>query len=182
MNQSSEITDSSSSHGLRTETTAVNESVRFDSLEQEAWLNLWRTYDRLRALEDEVFGPRGLTSQQYNVLRLLAAYHPTPMPTLGIADRMISKAPDITRMLDRLESATWILRTRPSENRRQVLINITTAGLQLLTEIAGPLQRCHSKQLGHLSALDLKQLVSLLGLARVPHEQDSNPWSKLSER
>ena len=73
---------------------------RFDSLEQETYLNLWRTYDRLRAIEDTVFGPRGLTSQQYNVLRLLAAHQPEPVPTLTIADRMFSKSPDITRMLD----------------------------------------------------------------------------------
>lgn len=172
---------SSPINGTREGDFAAIENRRFDSLEQEVWLNLWRTYDRLRAFEDEVFGPRGLTSQQYNVLRLLAAHHPNPMPTLSIADRMISKAPDITRMLDRLEKANWILRTRPSENRRQVLINITTAGLELLAEIAEPLQRCHSKQLGHLNASDLNQLVSLLVRARTPHEQESTPWSKLSE-
>ena len=150
---------------------------RFDSLEQETYLNLWRTYDRLRAIEDKVFGPRGITSQQYNVLRLLAAHLPEPVPTLTIADRMISKSPDITRMLDKLETAALILRTRPSENRRLVLISITKGGLGLLDEIDESLQQCHTKQLGHLSKKELTQLVSLLRSARKPHEQEKNPWS-----
>ena len=154
-----------------------SQTGRFDSLEQEVYLNLWRTYDRLRSFEDEVFGPLGISSQQYNVLRLLFAHHPEPLPTLTIANRMISKAPDITRMLDKLESSSLILRTRPSENRRVVLISITDGGLSILGKIAEPLRRCHSKQLGHLSKEDLAQLVGLLRCARKPHEQEKNPWS-----
>ena len=158
------------------EKSSKPQSSRFDSLEQEVYLNLWRTYDRLRSIEDELFAPRGITSQQYNVLRLLAAHHPKPVPTLTIAERMISRAPDITRMLDKLESASFIQRTRPPENRRLVLINITANGLRLLDEIAKPLQECHAKQLGHLDRLELDQLVLLLKNARKPHEQDTNPW------
>ena len=153
----------------------TNKTVEFDSLEQEVYLNLWRTYDRLRALEDEVFGPRGITSQQYNVLRLLAANHPEPLPTLTIATRMISKSPDITRMLDKLEMQSLILRNRPAENRRLVLISITKHGLELLNDIAGPLHLCHEKQLGHLSPRELEQLASLLRSARKPHEQEKKP-------
>ena len=160
-----------------TKSSKKPQTGRFDSLEQEAYLNLWRTYDRLRAIEDTVFGPRGITSQQYNVLRLLLAHQPEPVPTLTIADRMISKSPDITRMLDKLETGALILRTRPLENRRLVLISITKGGLGLLEEIAEPLQQCHIKQLGHLSKRDLIQLVSLLRGARKPHEQEKNPWS-----
>ena len=160
----------------KTEKSSKPQTSRFDSLEQEVYLNLWRTYDRLRAIEDALFAPRGITSQQYNVLRLLAAHHPKPVPTLTIADRMISRAPDITRMLDKLEAASFIQRTRPLENRRLVLISITTGGLGLLHEIAKPLQECHAKQLGHLDQGELDQLVSLLKNARKPHEQDKNPW------
>ena len=161
---------------IKSEKSSKPQSSRFDSPEQEAYLNLWRTYDRLRAIEDDLFAPRGITSQQYNVLRLLAAHHPKPVPTLTIADRMISKAPDITRMLDKLEAASFIQRTRPLENRRLVLISITSGGLGLLREIAKPLQECHSIQLGHLSREELEQLVSLLKNARKPHENDQNPW------
>jgi DNA-binding MarR family transcriptional regulator len=67
-------------------------TTRFDSLEQEAFLSLWRTYDRLRALEDEFFRPYDLTPQQYNVLRLLKAQHPGLLPTLDVANRLARAA------------------------------------------------------------------------------------------
>ena len=63
---------------------------RFDSPEQEAYLALWRTYDRLRALEDELFAGFDLTAQQYNLLRLLRAAH-EPIPTLAVAERLVSR-------------------------------------------------------------------------------------------
>src|ERR1043166_2072609 len=90
----------------------------FDSLEQEAFLNLWRTYDRLRALEDELFARSDLTPQQYNILRLLRSRHPEPIRTLELAARLVSRAPDITRMLDKLEQRGLISRDRPAGNRR----------------------------------------------------------------
>src|SRR5262245_7407468 len=91
---------------------------RFDSPEQEAFLSLWRTYDRLRALEDELFGRHDLTAQQYNALRLLQARHPEALPTLALATRLVSRAPDITRLLDRLEARGLVARERPPDNRR----------------------------------------------------------------
>src|SRR5947209_8167436 len=93
---------------------------RFDSPEQEAFLSLWRTYDRLRALEDELFGRHDLTAQQYNALRLLRGQHPETLPTLTLAGRLVSRAPDITRLLDRLEERGRISRTRLPDNRRIV--------------------------------------------------------------
>ena len=66
---------------------------RFDSPQQEAYLALWRTYDRLRALEDELFDSWSLTAQQYNVLRLLRAARPAPVPTLSLVAGLISARP-----------------------------------------------------------------------------------------
>jgi DNA-binding MarR family transcriptional regulator len=149
---------------------------RFDSLEQEVFLNLWRTYDRLRAVEDELFGQYDLTAQQYNVLRLLRAQHPQTIPTLNLADRLVSRAPDITRMLDKLEQRSLISRERLPENRRVVRVGITEAGLLLLRELAQPLRRCHSRQLGHMSSAELKRLVGLLRAARGPHEGEHSQW------
>lgn len=149
---------------------------RFDSLEQEVFLNLWRTYDRLRAFEDELFGRFDLTAQQYNVLRLLRAQHPATTPTLALANRLISRAPDITRMLDKLEQRGFIQRERNAANRRVVHIGITEAGLKLLDEIAAPLRDCHQRQLGHLTEEDLKRLAALLLLAREPHEDEGSSW------
>jgi DNA-binding MarR family transcriptional regulator len=96
-------------------------------LEQEAYLSLWRTYDRLKILEEELFADYELTAQQYNALRLLRAAR-EPMPTLALAERLISRAPDITRMLDKLEQRGLISRTRSTADRRTVLIRITAAG------------------------------------------------------
>jgi DNA-binding MarR family transcriptional regulator len=150
---------------------------RFDSLEQEAFLSLWRTYDRLRALEDELFLRYELTPQQYNVLRLLKGVHPEKSQTLALANRLVSRAPDITRMLDKLETRGLIVRERPEDNRRTVRVGITDAGLKLLEEIAGPLRRCHERQLGHMQPEALRQLVGLLRAARAPHEGSASAWS-----
>ena len=124
---------------------------RFDSAEQEAYLALWRTYDRLRAIEDELFTRWDLTAQQYNVLRLIRADHPNPVPTLRLVGRLVSRAPDVTRMLDKLEARGLITRTRSTTDRRAVLVGITESGVALLDEIADPLRDCHARQLGHLT-------------------------------
>jgi DNA-binding MarR family transcriptional regulator len=148
----------------------------FDSLEQEVFLNLWRTYDRLRALEEVLFGRYDLTPQQYNALRLLRAAHPGTMATLALAGRLVSRAPDITRLLDRLEQRGLVRRARPAQNRRVVQVAITDAGLTLLHQLAAPLRDCHVRQLGHLSQAQLRQLADLLGEARRPHERPEGSW------
>jgi DNA-binding MarR family transcriptional regulator len=143
----------------------------FDSLEQEVFLNLWRTYDRLRALEEELFGRYGLTPQQYNALRLLRGAHPGSLPTLALASRLVSRAPDITRLLDHLERNGLVRRNRLAQNRRVVRVAITEAGLALLRDLAQPLRDCHASQLGHLTPTQLRQLAELLREARRPHEE-----------
>jgi len=148
----------------------------FDSPEQEVFLSLWRTYDRLRALEEELFGQHDLNPQQYNALRLLAAAHPETLRTLDLAGRLISRAPDITRLLDKLERRGLVARDRPAENRRVVHIGITEAGLALLRQLRRPLRACHARQLGHLSPRELEGLKSLLRAARLPHEDPDSDW------
>lgn len=149
---------------------------RFDSAEQEVFLNLWRTYDRLRALEDELFGRRGLTAQQYNALRLLRAAYPGKLPTLTLAGKLISRAPDITRLVDKLCELGLAERERRAENRRVVNVGITAAGLALLDELAAEVQACHARQLGHLAPADTRALVALLRKAREPHEPPASDW------
>jgi DNA-binding MarR family transcriptional regulator len=149
---------------------------RFDSPEQAIFLGLWRTYDRLRALEDELFARFDLTPQQYNALRLLRAERPRSLPTLALAERLVSRAPDVTRLLDRLEQRGLIARAGSPKDRRQVLVGITEKGLALLREIAAPLADCHRRQLGHLAPEDLRRLGELLRAARAPHEPDGSAW------
>src|SRR5215510_833771 len=112
----------------------------FDSHQQEAYLNLWRTYDRLRMLEDDLFARHDLTAQQYNALRLLRAEHPSTLPTLMLAGKLVSHAPDITRLVDRLEERGLVARRRKADNRRVVHIAITDAGLSLLRELEQPVR------------------------------------------
>jgi DNA-binding MarR family transcriptional regulator len=149
---------------------------RFDSPQQEAYLGLWRTYDRLRALEDELFGRHDLTAQQYNALRLLRAARPERVATLMLAQRLISRAPDITRLIDKLADRGLVDRERPEHNRRLVRVGITDAGAALLDEVAADVRACHAKQLGHLGTAELRTLVELLRKARAPHEPEDSTW------
>jgi DNA-binding MarR family transcriptional regulator len=129
-------------------------------------------------LEDELFGHYGLTAQQYNAMRILRGRHPERLPTLSIAARLVSRSPDITRMIDRLAERGLVDRERPAENRRVVLVGITDQGLELLRQLDGPVRDCSKRQLGHLKEAELAELVRLLRRARGPHEQDTSTWSE----
>ncbi|MBI1915120.1 MAG: MarR family transcriptional regulator [Planctomycetes bacterium] len=162
---------------------------RFDSLEQEAFLNLWRTYDRMRAIEQDLFGRYDLTPQQYNALRLLRAARqrlggkwPGRLATLDLASRLVSRAPDITRLLDPLERRGLVERDRPAHNRRVVCVGITEAGLDLLRELGEQVRACHARQFGHLSEKELRDLIVLLRAARRPHEEPDSAWLDSGER
>jgi DNA-binding MarR family transcriptional regulator len=149
---------------------------RFDSPQQEAFLNLWRTYDRLRQIEDELFGRYDLTAQQYNALRLLRAARPAKVPTLNIASRLVSRAPDITRLLDKLSERGLVDRERPAENRRVVNVGITSGGVALLDQLADEVKACAQRQLGHLDSAEVRTLIDLLRKARQPHEPPGGEW------
>jgi DNA-binding MarR family transcriptional regulator len=149
---------------------------RFDTLEQEVFLRLWRAYDRLHSIEEAFFKEHGLSPQQYNLLRLMRAAHPERVATLTLAQRLVSRAPDVTRMIDKLEADGLVERHRTDADRRTVLIGISASGLRLLDEISEPLQQCHRRQLGHLSAARLRQLAQLLRDVAIPHEQPHSDW------
>ncbi len=148
----------------------------FDSLEQEAFLNLWRTYDRLHVIEEELFARFELTPQQYNALRLLRGQGEGKLATLALASRLVSRAPDITRLLDKLEERGLVERERPPDNRRVVLIGLTDRGRELLSTLDEQVRACHTRQLGHLGPQQLAQLVALLKAARAPHEDPGSHW------
>ena len=146
---------------------------RFDSLEQEAYLQLWRTYDRLRELDERVFSPHGISAQQYNALRVLRAVHPRGLATSSLGARLVSRAPDMTRMLDKLEELGLVRRRRSLENRRLVEVWITPAGRMLVDRLAVAVRQCGRDQLGHLDRRTLGQFVDLLKRARGPHDRDA---------
>jgi DNA-binding MarR family transcriptional regulator len=156
--------------------TTEMRAPHFDSLEQEAFLNLWRTYDRLHLIEEELFGRYELTPQQYNALRLLRGEGDHKLATLVLASCLVSRAPDITRLLDKLEERGLIERERPPDNRRMVLIGLTDRGRNLLAELDDEVRATHARQLGHLSPEELGQFILLLKAARRPHEDASSHW------
>ncbi|MFO1020402.1 MAG: MarR family winged helix-turn-helix transcriptional regulator [Planctomycetales bacterium] len=113
-----------------------------------------------------------LTPQQYNALRLLHHDHPAPLRTLDLAGRLVTRAPDITRLLDKLDGQGSDRAGSACGQSPRVPISITAAGIDLLIKIREPLQECHAQQLGHLSHKDLKSLIALLQAARAPHDPE----------
>lgn len=155
---------------------------RFDTLPQRAFLELWRTYDRLKRIEDRLFERHDLTAQQYNALRLLRGEFPGALPTLELAARLVSRAPDITRLVDRLEERGLAKRERAATNRRVVRVALTPKGLALLAELDEPVRECGEEQLGRLSAESLRKLIALLRAARTPHEDPTGHWAVKESR
>src|SRR5947207_2737986 len=95
----------------------IKQSKRFATPDEEAAIALLRTVDVIRADLERALAAHGITPQQFNVLRILRGSHPEPMPTLEIAERMIERAPGITRLLDRLEAAGLVTRKRCAGDR-----------------------------------------------------------------
>jgi DNA-binding MarR family transcriptional regulator len=149
----------------------------FDAVEQEAFLNLLRTADVLAGDMAELFKPSGLSATQYNVLRILRGAGPDGLPCGEVAARLITRDPDVTRLLDRLEKRRLISRCRDAKDRRVVCARITDAGETLLAELDPLVLAAHRKQLSHMSATQLKQLIELLEVARKQnrHEKDVSP-------
>lgn len=137
----------------------------FDSLEQEAMLNLVRTHDRLQIQFVRLFRQFGLTTTQYNVLRILRGAA-KPLPILEIAEQMLTAVPGITGLIDRLEQAGWVARVRCQEDRRVIFVELTKEGTSLLAKLDEPVVTQHKQLLGHLTRDELTQLVKLLEKAR----------------
>lgn len=132
-------------------------------------MNILRTANYLRNYCSPVFDLHGVTSQQYNVLRILRGAGLEGLPTLEIAERMIEHAPGITRLLDRLEAKKLVRRERPSDNRRQVLCYVTKAGLDLVRELDNPMKDQAAEALRRLKNSEIDELIRLLELARNEH-------------
>jgi DNA-binding MarR family transcriptional regulator len=138
---------------------------RVGNAEEAAFLDLLRTCDRLTRGVVGVLKPADLSPTQYNVLRILRGAT-EGLPCGEIASRMITRDPDITRLLDRLEKRGLISRCRETKDRRMVLTRIAPEGLEILAQLDGPVQEAHRKQLGHLGPERLRKLTELLRAAR----------------
>ena len=133
--------------------------------EEAAFLDLLRTTDLLSRGPAQVLRSEDLSATQYNVLRILRGA-PEGLACGEIARRMITRDPDITRLLDRLEKRGLISRCRETRDRRTVLARITADALKLLTRLDEPVQEVHRRQLGHLGRERLLALAELLYATR----------------
>jgi DNA-binding MarR family transcriptional regulator len=133
--------------------------------EEAAFLDLLCTTDILSRRLAAVLKAGDLSANQYNVLRILRG-SPDGLPCGEIASRMITRDPDITRLLDRLEKRGLISRCRETQDRRMVMARITPDGLKLLARLDKPVEEAHRRQLGHLGRERLQALTELLHAAR----------------
>jgi DNA-binding MarR family transcriptional regulator len=142
----------------------------FASVEEEALLNLMRSSDCLHRAFHLKTRDWGVTSTQYNVLRILRGAQPHGLTCSAIGSRMITADPDITRLLARLKGLKLIRQRRDPHDRRVVWTVISEAGLKLLRDMDPAIQRIPGALLGHLKAAELAELIRLLELAREPVE------------
>ncbi len=136
------------------------------SPEAEVFLNVLRTADLLVRRESELLKSAGLTFSQYNVLRILRGAGAEGVRCADVAERMVNRDPDVTRLLDRLEGQGLAVRQRSQADRRVVTTRITAAGKELLSRLDEPTEALLKRQLGHLSRTELRTLSVLLEQAR----------------
>jgi DNA-binding MarR family transcriptional regulator len=144
----------------------IKQTKPFRSLEEEVLLGLARTADAMARAGEEVLKASGLTATQYNVLRILRGAGTAGLSCGDVAGRMITRDPDLTRLLDRLEGRGLVTRARDGEDRRVVVTRITREGLSLLAELDEPVQAQNRKAVGHLGEQKLRSLAQLLDEAR----------------
>ncbi|MGH9498062.1 MAG: MarR family winged helix-turn-helix transcriptional regulator [Terriglobales bacterium] len=138
---------------------------RVGSPEESAFLDLMRTTDTLSRGLVRILKAEDLSATQYNVLRILRG-SPEGLACGEVACRMITRDPDVTRLLDRLEKRGLVARCRETKDRRTVMVRITPEGLKVLARLDGPVQAGHRQQLGHLGQERLRALAGLLQAAR----------------
>jgi DNA-binding MarR family transcriptional regulator len=144
----------------------IKQTKPFASLAEEAYLNLQRTAEALGRNLTETLKSFGVTGTQYNVLRILRGAEPDGLPCSEVAARMVTRDPDVTRLLDRLDKQGLVTRERSAEDRRVVTTRITGKGLELLASLDQPITETHQQQLAHMDESQLRSLIDALQLAR----------------
>jgi DNA-binding MarR family transcriptional regulator len=145
---------------------AVKEEIRqnkpFESLEQEVFLTLLWSADRLQWRLNETLRTYGLSPTQYNALRILRGAGKQGLACSEVAERMITRDPDITRLFDRMGKMGLVQRKRASEDRRVVVAQITVQGLALLKKLDPVVQSFLRTLLGHMGTKNLRALLESL--------------------
>jgi DNA-binding MarR family transcriptional regulator len=145
---------------------AIRQTRPFESLEAEAFLNLQRSADALTRGLAELLRGADLSPTQYNVLRILRGAGPEGLSCGEVGERMVTRDPDITRLLDRMERRGFVARSRERSDRRVIRVRITPGGLQTVNQLDGPVAALHRQQLGGMGSRRLRSLIDLLEKAR----------------
>ena len=152
----------------------IKKKKPFEHPEEEAYLNLLRTTAVLFAQFEALLKHVGLSEPQYNVLRILRGVGGCGLPSTEIGARMITRVPDVTRLVDRLEAAGLVERCRIAEDRRVVQVKITAKGLSALAPLDEPLVALNKKLLRHMTRKELRELIRLLEKMRHPPGEGGN--------
>jgi DNA-binding MarR family transcriptional regulator len=147
---------------MQAKTHSNSRGSRFSSTEHEAHVSIIRTGTMLIDAFERILKPHGITGTQFNVLRILRGAHPKGYCRYEIRDRMVTRMPDVTRLLDRMEEAGLIARARSEEDRRVVQTHITDAGLAILREIDEDVRRAQEEPFDDLTEGQLAELISIL--------------------
>ena len=131
-------------------------------LSRDVLLDLLRLYEALMADVSALLKEHGVTAPQYNVLRILRGAGPDGLTGTGLAGAMITRVPDVTRLVDRLEKVGLVRRERCREDRRVVHVRIEPAGLALLARLDAPVLALHRDSLRGMPSRDLETLDGLL--------------------
>ena len=140
----------------------------FETPEQEAYLNIIRTASQLTDAMELLLKPCGITLVQYNVLRILRGSEPDGLCRNELRERMLNRMPDVTRLLDRMEDAGLVVRSREEEDRRQVRTQLTARARRLVNELDALVTEEHKRRLGHLTKQQLQSITELLTAVRLP--------------
>jgi len=144
----------------------ILQELPFSSKEEEALLNLIRTSDCLHRAMQRRTKEWGVTTTQYNVLRILRGAQPHGLTCAAIGSRMLTAEPDITRLLGRLQKLKLIKQARDKHDRRVVWTRIAMQGLKLLLAMDPAVETAPKEFLGHMDKTDVAELIRLLELAR----------------
>lgn len=144
----------------------IKQTKPFSSLEQEAHLSVIRTAAILADEVEQFLRPFGITGTQYNVLRILRGSEPGGLCRNEVRDRMLTRMPDMTRLLDRMEEAGLVVRNREQDDRRMVLTRISEQGQKLLAEIDDAVQTRHKNRFSGLSDAELRAVIEILAKVR----------------
>ncbi len=152
----------------------IGKKAPFESLEQEAFLNMYRTCSALTNELVRSFRAFGLSPATYNVLRILRGAG-EPRACSQVREHLVTAVPDLTRLIDRLHRAGLVTKQRGMLDGRNVLVGITPKGKALLARMDGPVLDLHRVQLGHMGQRDLRALNRLLVIARDGRRNSPHP-------